>query len=106
MSQNVRNVGRTNELFINFTLPIFGINFRFHSLMIEKALLVYRRRLDKKKKTKQCITQNHQLRNAKKKKAGKKKKRTVKELVSTKTVKCNREVEKHKNGHKGLTFES
>ena len=35
-----------------------------------------------------------------------KKKRTVKELVSTKTVKGNRAVEKHKNGHKGLTFES
>ena len=41
----------------------------------------------------------------KKKKSGEKK-RTVKELVSTKTVKCNRAVEKHKNGHEGLTFES
>ena len=76
-----------NEPFNNFTLPIFGINFLFHSLMIEKALLVYRRRLDKKKqsKTKQCITQNHELKNAqeKKKRRKKKKKRTVKELVSS-----------------------
>ena len=62
-----------NEPFNNFTLPIFGINFLFHSLMIEKALLVYRRRLDKKKqKKKQCITQKHQLKNAQEKKNGQK----------------------------------
>ena len=63
-----------NEPFNEFTLPIFGINFLFHSLMIEKALLVYRRRLDQKKnKTKQCITQKHQLKNVQEKKNGEKK---------------------------------
>ena len=36
----------------------------------------------------------------------KREKNTVIELVSTKTVNCNRAVEKHTNGHKGLTFES
>ena len=36
----------------------------------------------------------------------KREKNTVKELVSTKTVNCNRAVEKHTNGHKRLTFES
>ena len=67
-----------NEPFTDFTLPIFGINFLFHSLMIEKALLVYRRRLDKKTnkqtKQKQCITQKHQLKNAQEKNNGEKKK--------------------------------
>ena len=44
--------------------------------MIEKALLVYRRRLDQKKnKTKQCITQKHQLKNVQEKKNGEKKER-------------------------------
>ena len=75
--------------------------------MIEKALLVYRRRLDQKEKTKQnnALHKNTNSKMPKKKKR-EKKKRTVKELVSTKTVKGNRAVEKHKNGHKGLTFES
>ena len=75
--------------------------------MIEKALLVCRRRLDQKEKTKQnnALHKNTNSKMPKKKKNGEKK-RTVKELVSTKTVKGNRAVEKHKSGHKGLTFES
>ena len=73
-----------NEPFNNFTLPIFGINFLFHSLMIEKALLVYRRRLDKKNKAKQNNAL-HKPTNSKmrKKKRNGEKKRTVKELVSS-----------------------
>ena len=43
-------------------------------------------------------------------KCARKKKRTKikngKRVGFYKTVKCNRAVEKHKNGHKGLTFES
>ena len=68
-----------NEPFNNFTLPIFGINFLFHSLMIEKVLLVYRRRLDKKKNK---AKQNNALRKTTNSKM-RKKKRTVKELVSS-----------------------
>ena len=59
--------------------------------MIEKSLLVYRRRLDQKKK--QCITQKHQLKTAQEKKE------RTKDLLSVKTEKCNRALEKHENGH-------
>ena len=63
-----------NEPFNEFTLPIFGINFLFHSLMIEKALLVYRRRLDqKKKKQNNALHKNTNSKMRKKKKTEKKK---------------------------------
>ena len=65
-----------NEPFNEFTLPIFGINFLFHSLMIEKALLVYRRRLDQKKtKQNNALHKNTNSKMRKKKKNGEKKER-------------------------------